>query len=117
MIPPFVQSIIGVVIRAAVVALATWVAAHGGPSFTDDQVTKIVSEVVPVAAVIAWSIYQKFRARQKLMVAQAAPHPLSENHVEMLIASGQAPSVMTPKHESPSLTRPPGDGESSQKNP
>jgi hypothetical protein len=117
MIPPFVQSIIGVVVRAAVVFLVGWVAAHGGPTFTQDQVTKFIAEATPLAAVLLWSFYQKFRARQKLMVAQAAPHPLSENNVEMLVASGQAPSVMTPKHESPTLTRPPGDGESSQKNP
>jgi hypothetical protein len=106
-IPIFVQQIIGVVIRAAVIALATWVASHGGPKFTDDQVGKAIAEATPVAAVLAWSIYQKFKSRQKLLTAQASGGPVSENHVEMMVGAGQAPSVMTAKHDTPVLSTPP----------
>jgi|SRR6185436_12546448 len=101
--PIFVQQIVGVFVRAAIIAIVTWVAAHGGPSFTNDQVTKAITEITPVLAVLAWSVYQKFKSRQKLMTAQAAGTPVSENHVEMMVADGQAPSVMTEKHEAPSL--------------
>lgn len=106
-IPVFVQQVIGVFVRAAVIALATWVAAHGGPKFTEDQLTKVITEATPVVLVLVWSIYQKFRSRQKLLAAAASPHPLSENHVEMIVGSGQAPSVMTPRHEAPKLEPPP----------
>lgn len=107
MIPPFVQQIVGVVVRAAVVFLAGWVAAHGGPTFTNDQVTKAVTEIVPVVAVLLWSFYQKYHGRQKLMTALASNAGSSENHVEMLVAQGASPSVLTPKHEAPLLQSPP----------
>jgi hypothetical protein len=106
MIPTFVQQIIGTVVRAAVVFAVGWLAAHGGPSFTNDQVTKFITEATPVAAVLVWSIWQKYKGRQKLMTAQASSGPVSENHVEMLVGSGQAPSVMTEKHETPKLSAP-----------
>jgi hypothetical protein len=103
MIPTFVQQIIGTVVRAAVMFAVGWLAAHGGPQFTNDQVAKFVAEVTPVLAVLAWSIYQKYRGRQKLLTAQAAGSPVSENHVELMVSAGQSPSVLTPKHEAPTL--------------
>lgn len=105
-IPTFVQQIIGTLVRSAVLFLVGWVAAHGGPKFAEDQVTKFITEATPVAAMIAWSIWQKYRSRQKLMTAQAAGSPISENHVEMLVSAGQAPSVLTEKHEAPKLEPP-----------
>lgn len=109
MIPTFVQQIVGTVVRAAVMFAVGWLAAHGGPHFTDDQVTKFIAEATPAVAVLAWSIYQKYRGRKKMLAAAAASHPISENHVEMLVASGQAPSVLTPKHEAPTLQPPPSN--------
>lgn len=117
MIPPFVSQVIGVLVRAVVVFLVGWIAAHGGPSFTDDQVTKVVSEIVPLAAVLAWSLWQKYRGRQKLLTGIASNAGLSENHVEMLVASGQAPSIMTPKHVSPTLTAPASSTTDKEQNP
>lgn len=110
MFPPFVLQVVGVFVRAAVVALATWVAAHGGPTFTDNQIAKAATEIAPVAAVLLWSLWQKFHGRQKLMTALASSAGLSENHVEMLVADGRAPSVFTPKHEAPALTQQPPKG-------
>jgi hypothetical protein len=106
MIPPFVQQIVGVVVRVAVVFLAGWVAAHGGPTYTNDQIAKAVTEIVPVVAILLWSFYQKYHGRQKLLTALASNAGTSENHVEMLVSQGQAPSVMTPKHEAPTLQGP-----------
>jgi len=107
MIPTIVQQIIGTVVRAAVVFFVGWLAAHGGPSFTNDQVTKFIAEATPVVAVLLWSAYQKFKNRQKLLVAQASPVALSENKIKEIVASGQAPSVLTAPHETPSLQPPP----------
>lgn len=101
--PTIIQQWIGVLVRAAILMITTWVAAHGGPSFTNDQVTKVVTDITPVLAVLLWSFWQKYKSRQKLLTAQASPIRLSERHVEMLVASGQAPSVMTERHELPSL--------------
>ena len=105
--PTFVQQVIGVFVRAAIIAIATWVAAHGGPTFTDDQIAKAIVEATPVAAVLVWSVYQKFKSRQAQLTAQASGSPVSENHVNMLVASGQAPSVMTEPHVAPTLGPPP----------
>jgi hypothetical protein len=103
MIPTFIQEIIGTVVRIVVVFFAGWLTAHGGPQFTNDQVTKFVTEATPIAAVLVWSIWSKYRARQKLLTAQAAGGVVSERTVEKLVGAGQAPSVMTPKHEEPML--------------
>lgn len=99
----FVRSVVAVIIRAAVLWIAGWVAAHGGPQFTDSEIGKVVAEATPVVLVIIWSIYQKFHARQKLMVAQASGKPVSENHVDVMVSSGQAPSVLTEAHVVPTL--------------
>ena len=58
---------------------------------------------------LVWSIYQKFKSRRKVaqLTAQASGSPVSENHVNMLVASGQAPSVMTEPHVAPTLGPPP----------
>jgi type VI protein secretion system component VasK len=106
MIPTFVQQVIGAVVRAVIIWLAAYVAAHGGPSYADDQIGKIVAEATPVVLVVLWSIYQKYKSRQKLMFALASTAPTSENHVDAAMSSTQhqPPSVMTPPHEVPTVT-------------
>lgn len=105
MLPPFVQQVLGVLVRMAVVFLSGWVAAHGGSALSDDQIGKVVSAAVPVLAVLAWSVWQKYQSRRKLLTALASNGTLSENHVELMVGSGQAPSVLTPKHEAPVLQK------------
>lgn len=103
MVPTFVQQVIGAVVRAAVIWLAAWVAAHGGPTYTDSEIGKVVAEATPVILVVLWSVYQKYRSRQKLMVAMASTAPVSENHLDMAVASVTPPSVLTPPHEIPTV--------------
>lgn len=103
MIPIFFQQIVGTFVRAALVFASGWMAAHGGPSYTDDQLAKAVTSVTPVVVAVAWSIWQKYRARQKQLTA-AAIGPASENLVALLVGAGQAPSVLSPQHEPPTLT-------------
>lgn len=106
MLPTFVQQVIGVVVRAAILWIAAWVAAHGGPTFTESQVAKIVAEATPVVLVVLWSILQKYKSHQRFQIAAAAGRPVSENHVEMMLSSGQAPSVLTEPHVIPILATP-----------
>jgi len=100
-IPPFIQQIIGAIVRAAVLWGAGYLAAHAGITLTDSQTTKIIEYLVPVLAVLAWSIYQKYFNRQKLVTAQAMPAGVTEAHIEAKIAAGGAPSVLGGKNDQP----------------
>lgn len=102
--PTFISQIIATLVRAAVIWASGWLAAHGGPTFTDDQIGKFVAETVPLIAMVAWSVWEKYRSRQKQLTAQASPGPVSEHHVDQAVAAGAAPSVLTKPNEVPSLT-------------
>jgi hypothetical protein len=96
-IPPFVQQIIGVIVRVSIV----WLAGKFGANLSDDEAVKYAAEIAPVLAVLAWSIYQKYRGRLKLLTAQVAPAGKTEQQIESMVNSGQAPPVNTPKDRVP----------------
>jgi hypothetical protein len=100
---PFVQQVIGVFVRAALVWFAAWVASHGGPALSEGDISHAVSVIVPLVAALAWSIWSKYRGRQKLLTALAAPHPMSEAQALDDVRDGRipTPSVNTPVHEVP----------------
>ena len=102
MIPPFIQQIVGVLVRAAVVWLAGYLAANAGISLTDDQVTQVVTYLVPTLAVIAWSVYSKYLGRQKLLTAAAAAGA-TEREVEEMVKDPAVPtpSVLAGKNDVP----------------
>jgi hypothetical protein len=102
-IPPFIQQVIGVVVRAGVVAFAGYLAGHAGITLTEDQIGSIVTYLVPVVAVLGWSLYQKYHGRQKLLTALGAPGVMTEHEVESRVSDPltPTPSVMTPKSEIP----------------
>ena len=100
---PFLQQIVGTLVRAALVWLSAWLAAHGGPTFTDNQIAKAVAELTPVALAIVWSIWQKYHGRLKLLTALASPQTMSEKQVELAVATGSSPAVNTPKTDVPSF--------------
>lgn len=103
MIPPYVQQVIGVLVRAAIVWFAGYLAAHGGPTFTDDQVTKAVTEIATLLAVLGWSIYTKYQSRVKYHTALASTVPMSDAQAEWKVKANPAaaPSVLTAKDEIP----------------
>lgn len=103
MIPPFVQQVLGVFVRAAIVWGAGYLAAHGGPTFTDDQVTKAVTEIAALLAVLGWSIVTKYKSRVKYHTALASNVPMSDEQAEQKIKANPAaaPSALTPKDEIP----------------
>lgn len=102
-IPPFIQQIIGVFVRALVVWAAGYLAAHANITLTEDQIGQLVTYLAPVVAVVAWSVWQKYHGRQKLLTAAASPRPMSEHEVEALVKDPAVPtpSVLTPKTELP----------------
>lgn len=102
MIPPFIQQVIGSLVRAGVAALAGYLAARG-VVVSDDQAMQAVAWLTPLVVTLAWSIWQKFHGRQKLLVAAASPKVMTEHEVEATVADPavKTPSVLTPKTEIP----------------
>ena len=98
-IPPFILQILGVVVRVAVV----WFADKIGVALSDDQILQVTTQVSLVLGVIAWSLYQKYRGRLKLLTACVSSKVLSERQVEAIVDNPNYPnpSVLTPKHEVP----------------
>lgn len=94
---PFLQQILGVFVRAAIV----WLAATFGAEVSEDQIVQWTAQIVPVLAVLAWSIYQKYTSRQKLLTAAATTGAKSEAEIDRIVSSGMAPSVLTPKDQVP----------------
>ena len=92
-IPVFVQQIVGVGVRA----LILWLAAKFGAELSDDQVVQIVAQVLPVALVIIWSIWQKYVTRQGKLTAITVKGKTTEAKVDAIVAGGGAPSVMSAK--------------------
>lgn len=102
MIPPFIQQIIGAAVRAFVMWVAGYLAARG-VIVSDDQTMQAVAWLTPLAVTLSWSIWQKYRGRQKLLTALGSTKPMSEEQAEERIAdpATPTPSVLTPKGEVP----------------
>jgi type VI protein secretion system component VasK len=100
MIPPFIQQVLGALVRALIVWGAGYLAAHG-VTVSDSQTTQFVAWATPLLGALVWSIWQKYRGRQKLVVALSTPAVMTEKQVEAVVANDGAPSVLTPKTELP----------------
>lgn len=100
--PPFIQQILGTLVRHLIGLLAGVLAARG-IVISDDQTTQLVTAITTVLVPIGWSIWKSFRGRQKLLTAAASPRVLTEHEVEALVANPNVPtpSVLTPKSEVP----------------
>lgn len=59
-----------------------------------------VGLTVAVAALAA-GLWARFKSRQKLVTALAEPHATNEAAVQRRVAYGLAPSVLSPKNETP----------------
>ncbi len=94
---PFLQQVLGTMVRTAIV----WLAAKFGATLSDDELVQLTAQIAPVVAVVSWSLWQKYRGRQKLLTALASPTPATEAQIENLIALGNPPSVTTQKCEVP----------------
>lgn len=93
---PFWLEQIGSFVRSLVI----FVAGRFGATLTPEQQAVYVTDLIALA-MWAWSAWQKYQSRRKLMVALAAPMQLSEKAAERMVAQGDAPSVMTDKKDVP----------------
>ena len=98
-INPFLQQILGALVRTAIV----WAATKFGAEISNDDAVKLAAQITPVIAVVAWSVGQKYHGRQKLLTALASPVVMTEHEVEAKVSDAQSPtpSVLTPKSEVP----------------
>ena len=99
LVNPFIKEIVGVVARALALYLA---ARYGMEVVSSDEISEVLSGVA-VAGVLGWSIFQKFKSRQKLVTALAAPRKMTEDEVKETVASVwvTTPSVTTPSDTVP----------------
>lgn len=102
MIPPFIQQVVGALVRALVMWVAGYLAARG-ITVSDDQTMQVVAWLTPLVAALAWSLWQKYTGRKKLVVALGTGKAMTEHEVEARIAdpATPTPSVLTPKTEIP----------------
>lgn len=99
-VPPFIQQIVGALVRFAVI----WLAAKFGAEISEDRAVEITAQVVPVVLMVGWSLYAKFHGQQKLLTALASTKAMTEHEVEAKVSDPDVPtpSVLTHKSEVPS---------------
>lgn len=91
MINPFVQKLIGSVVRALLVGAGGYLVAKAVASEAD--VSGIVESLTPILAGLVWSFYEKYNSRQKLLTAQVMPAGATEEQVKAQIKFVGAPPV------------------------
>jgi hypothetical protein len=97
---PFVQKLIGSVVRAALVALGGFLSAQAIAN--PEQISSFVEAAIPVIVGLVWSVWEKYTSRQKLVTTQAIAE-VTEHQVEAKIKEGAAPSVTVAKNTVPPL--------------
>ena len=104
-VPVFVQQVVGVVVRTALVWLSAELFHHGiGEQYSDSQIAQATITLTPIVAATVWSVCAKYKARQKLLAAMALAAPTSEAALNGILAQSKAPSVFTPSNQAPVLT-------------
>ena len=95
---PFYQTLLRTLIRNAILAggAALGISANGS------DVEQVVSAVMVLGAFV-WSVYDKYRAHQKQLTAQAMGVQVTAQEVDAAVKVGAAPSVLTPKTAIPVL--------------
>jgi hypothetical protein len=97
--PPILQEALGSIVRTGLVFLAAYLIKAG--IWTEEEAGRYITAGVVLILTVGWSLWQKYRSRQKLNVALATPHTMTEKAAEAAVARGEAPSVTTPKAEIP----------------
>ena len=99
---PFLQQILGSVLRSLLKAAFGWLTMRG--FIEADQGEALVAGLVGLILSIAWSGWVKFRDRQKLVTALAVPRAATEATIERMVKAGEAPSVLTSRTELPHVS-------------
>ncbi len=96
---PFIQALVGSVVRTALVYLM----GRFSLQFSDTQMAEVTANVLAIG-MFGWSQFNVYRNQQKQLVAAASPVKMTMEQVDEKIAAGEAPSVMTPKTEIPTIS-------------
>lgn len=95
---PIVSEAIGSILRQLLAVLAGYFVSKG--VWTTAQATDYVAAAVAGLLALGWSLYQKYRARQKLVVALSAAS-MTEAGVESKVRAGDVPNMTASKHAVP----------------
>ena len=98
---PFLNEIFGAVIRTGVAFVLGWLASQ--MLITADQATDWTASLTGAILILLWSVWSKYKSRQKLLTAMASPAGVTEHRVEATVSAGDAPPVSVPKNVPPYL--------------
>lgn len=93
--PVFIQQVVGGLLRTTIAGALGWLVINGW--ITDQVATEFTAALVSLILVVAWSAWEKYANRKKLMVALTVPEGTTEAKVERIVKAEGAPSVMTSK--------------------
>ncbi len=99
---PLFQQAIGSLLRYGLIGLSAYLVKHG--IWSDSLAERFVEAAVPALVAIAWSFYQKYRARVEKLTALMLPPGSTENDLKAHIKSGEpTPAVTTPPNTAPGV--------------
>lgn len=98
---PILQSALGSILRWGLAIFAGYLVKAGTWEATEAE-TYVGAAALALLA-LGWSLWQKYHARIKLLVALTLPHGSTEKDVNAKVAIGHFPSVMTTADTAPTL--------------
>ena len=101
---PLIQSALGSILRYLLMIAATYLVKHG--IWTASAAEGYVEAAVLALLALGWSWWKIHRNQIKLLTALSMPQGSTENDVKAAVASGAAPSVLTPADVVPVATLP-----------
>jgi membrane protein implicated in regulation of membrane protease activity len=98
---PMLMKALGSLIRAGLMLAVPFFVSQG--IWTPDEATATMTALATAAAALVWSLFEKYKSRQKLVTAIASAKGDTEANVEKKVDKGQAPPVTLQKDEVPHL--------------
>lgn len=96
---PLLVEALGAIVRWALTFGAGVLVQHG--IWSPEASSKYVAAAAAAILTLAWSLWQKYRMRAKLVTALTLPPGYSEHEVEQQVNRGMGASVTTKKSEAP----------------
>lgn len=96
---PMLQEALGSIIRSGLMIFAGYLVTSG--IWTPEAATTYVAGATVAILTLAWSVWQKYKSRIKLVTALASNQSMSEEKLEARIANVGAASVTTDKSAIP----------------
>jgi uncharacterized membrane protein YhiD involved in acid resistance len=99
---PLLSAALGAILRWGLTGAAGYFVAKG--IWTQEEASTYVVALIGAVLTLAWSLYQKYTAQQKIVTAAAAPAGTSQEKVKQMVTNGQAPPATLSLTESPYLS-------------